>query len=209
MTKSKIIHLIKEQKVVAVIRGSSLQEGLNASVACINGSLGCIEVAYTNNSANAIIKQLSTIYKGRLDVCIGAGTILDATTAKDAIMSGAKYIVSPSFNKETAVLCNRYGILYIPGCMTITEIVTAMESGCELIKLFPGSAFGPSYISAIKSPLPQVSIMVTGGVNLNNAKEWFEAGVEVIGIGGEINKLAATGDFEKITEIAKQYMNCK
>lgn len=209
MTKSKITSLLKEQKVIAVIRGKNLQEGLNASVACINGTLGCIEVAYTNHAANAIIKQLSTIYKDHPDVCIGAGTVLDAITAKDAIMAGASYIVSPCFSKETAALCNRYGILYIPGCMTITEITTAMESGCELIKLFPGSAFGPSYISAIKSPLPQVSIMVTGGVNLSNAKEWFQAGVEAIGIGGEINKFASAGNFEKITEIAKQYMSCK
>lgn len=206
MTKSDIIHLLKECKAVAVIRGNSLQKGLDASVACIKGTLGCIEVAYTNNEASTIIKQLTTIYKDNKTVCIGAGTVLDAITAKDAITAGAKYIVAPSFSQETATLCNRYGIPYIPGCMTITEIVTAMESGCELIKLFPGSAFGPGYISAIKAPLPQVSIMVTGGVNLDNAKEWFASGVDVIGIGGEINKLAANGKFSKITAIAKQYI---
>lgn len=89
-------------------------------------------------------------------------------------MAGAKYIVSPAFNQETAIICNRYGIPYIPGCMTIKEIITAMEYGCEIIKLFPGSAFGPNYINAIKGPLPYVSLMVTGGVNLNNAAEWFK-----------------------------------
>ena len=106
-------------------------------------------------------------------------------------------------------MCNRYGIPYIPGCMTIREIVEAMESGCEIIKLFPGSTFNSSYIGAIKGPLPYVSIMVTGGVNLNNAKEWFDCGVDAIGIGGELNKLAAKGEFEKITQIANKYVNTK
>lgn len=207
MNKSKILSFIKETKVVAVIRGDNAYIGLQASIACIEGNLGTIEVAYTNKEASTIIKQLSLQYKDNASVCIGAGTVLDAITAKDAIMAGAKYIVSPAFNKETATLCNRYGIPYIPGCMTITEIVTAMESGCELIKLFPGSAFGPKYISAIKAPLPQVSLMVTGGVNLNNMQEWFTAGVDAIGIGGEFNTLANAGEFSKITEIAKQYMN--
>ena len=140
-----------------------------------------------------IIKQLSSDYQNNNTVLIGAGTVLDAPTAKNAIMAGAKYIVSPAFNQETAIICNRYGIPYIPGCMTIKEIITAMEYGCEIIKLFPGSAFGPNYINAIKGPLPYVSLMVTGGVNLNNAAEWFNAGINAIGIGGELNKLAAKG----------------
>ena len=88
-----------------------------------------------------IIKQLSSDYQNNNTVLIGAGTVLDAPTAKNAIMAGAKYIVSPAFNQETAIICNRYGIPYIPGCMTIKEIITAMEYGCEIIKLFPGSAF--------------------------------------------------------------------
>ena len=115
----------------------------------------------------------------------------------------------PSFNYETAVLCNRYAVPYIPGCMTITEIVSAMETGVEIVKLFPGSAYGPKYISAIKGPLPHVSLMVTGGVNRDNAAEWFEAGVDAIGIGGEFNKLAAKGEYNKITEIANEYTKIK
>ena len=90
--------------------------------------------------------------------------------------------------------------------MTITEIVTAMESGCEMIKLFPGSAFGTKYISAILSPLPQTSIMVTGGVSLSNAKDWLNAGCDAVGIGGEFNKLGAQGKFEEITKMAQDYI---
>jgi 2-dehydro-3-deoxyphosphogluconate aldolase/(4S)-4-hydroxy-2-oxoglutarate aldolase len=123
-----------------------------------------------------------------------------------AILAGAKYIVSPSFDKETAVLCNRYGVPYLPGCMTIKEIITAMEAGSEIVKLFPGSAFGPSYIGAVKSPLPQASMMVTGGVNLTNMDRWFKAGVDAIGVGGELNKLGAQGKWDEITAVASQYV---
>ena len=206
MKKSETIMELKKQGVVAVIRGNSLEEGIEISKACIKGGLKAIEMAYTNANASEIIKQLCEIYKDDQEVCIGAGTVLDAPTARMAILAGAKYIVSPSFDKETAILCNRYGIPYIPGCMTIKEIVTAMEVGSEIIKLFPGSAFGPGYIGAIKSPLPQVSLMVTGGVNLANVQDWFKAGVDAIGVGGELNKLGAQGKFDEITQIASQYV---
>ena len=189
MTKSDIIQALKKQGVVAVIRGDTKEEGYNISKACIEGGLTAIEVAYTNSQASVIIEDLSKAYPEAL---IGAGTVLDDVTARMAIMAGAKYIVSPSFNSKTA--------------LTIREIVEAMEAGSEMIKLFPGSAFGPSYVSAIKSPLPQTSIMVTGGVNLNNLADWVKAGVEAVGIGGELNKLGAKGQFEEITEIAQKYV---
>jgi 2-dehydro-3-deoxyphosphogluconate aldolase/(4S)-4-hydroxy-2-oxoglutarate aldolase len=206
MKKSETMMELKNQGVVAVIRGNSLEEGINISVACIQGGLKAIEMAYTNSFASEIIKQLSQMYKDDAEVCIGAGTVLDAPTARLAILAGAKYIVSPSFDQETAILCNRYGVPYIPGCMTIKEIVNAMEAGSEMIKLFPGSAFGPGYVGAIKSPLPQVSLMVTGGVKLDNLDQWFDAGVDAIGVGGELNKLGEQGQFDEITRIASEYV---
>lgn len=205
MKKSEVITELKKQGVVAVIRGNSLEEGFRISQACINGGLKAIEMAYTNANASEIIKKLNEEYKDNSEVCIGAGTVLDAPTARMAILAGAKYVVSPSFDADTAILCNRYGVPYIPGCMTIKEIVTAMESGSEIIKLFPGNVFGPSYIGAIRSPLPQVSIMVTGGVKLDNIDQWFNAGVDAIGVGGELNKLGAKGEFNEITRIASEY----
>ena len=206
MSKSNTILELKNQGIVAVIRGESLKEGIEVSKACIKGGLKAIEVAYTNSNASEIIKELTQIYSNNEDALIGAGTVLDESTARLAILSGAKYVVSPSFNKETAILCNRYSIPYIPGCMTIKEIVTALESGSEIIKLFPGSCFGKDYIGAIKAPLPQVSIMVTGGVNLDNITDWFKVDIDAVGIGGELNKLGSNGDFEKITEIASEYV---
>lgn len=206
MSKSNTILELKKQGVVAVIRGNSKEEGMQIAKACIEGDLKAIEVAYTNHHASDIIKELKAQYQEDSSVCIGAGTVLDGPTARNAIMAGAQYVVSPSYHQETAILCNRYGIPYIPGCMTIREIVEAMEMGSEIIKLFPGSAFGPKYVGAIKSPLPQASLMVTGGVKLDNVDTWIHAGVDAIGVGGEFNTLGAKGDFVSITKMAKDYV---
>ncbi|MDO4666290.1 MAG: bifunctional 2-keto-4-hydroxyglutarate aldolase/2-keto-3-deoxy-6-phosphogluconate aldolase [Streptococcus sp.] len=208
MSKSDTINSLKRQQLVVVIRGTSATEGIQASNACIKGGITAIEVAYTNPFANDIIADLVKKYKQDPNVCIGAGTVLDATTARLAIMAGAQYIVSPSFNAETAKICNLYAVPYIPGCFTITEMTLALESGCEIIKLFPGNALSPQYITTIKAPIPQITIMVTGGVNLENANQWIASGAAIIGIGGEFNKLAANGSFEQITQISKEYIAC-
>lgn len=208
MRKSEVISTLRKQRVVAVVRGNGLEEGLHISRACINGGLKAIEMTYTNASASEIIQQLSKEYENDPEVLIGAGTVLDDITARMAILAGAKYIVSPSFDQKTALLFNRYGIAYIPGCMTVTEIVTAMEAGSEMIKLFPGSAFGPKYISSLHSPLPQASIMVTGGVQLENVADWLKAGADAVGIGGEFNRLGAKGEYEEIEGLAKEYATC-
>ena len=199
MTKSDTIIELKKQKIVAVIRGNTKEEGLQASIACIKGGIKAIEIAYTNQYAGQIIKELVDLYQDDQSVCIGAGTVLDAVTARDA----------PSFHAETAKMCNLYSTPYIPGCITLTEITTALEAGSEIIKLFPGSALSPSYISAVKAPIPQVSVMVTGGVGLNNIPQWFAAGADAVGIGGELNKLASQGDFDRISEIAQQYVTLR
>lgn len=206
MKKSEVMMLLKQQGVVAVVRGDSLEEGLKICEACIAGGIKAIEMAYTNPNASKIIDILNKKYADDATVCIGAGTVLDAPTARMAIMAGAKYIVSPAFDRDTAILCNRYAVPYIPGCMTIKEIVTAMEHGSEMIKLFPGSVLKVGFVGAVKSPLPQVSMMVTGGVKLDNIHEWFNAGVDAVGIGGEFNTLGKKGEFDKITSIASQYV---
>ena len=123
-----------------------------------------------------------------------------------AIIAGAKYIVSPSFNIDTAKICNRYNIPYIPGVMTITEIVTAYESGVDVVKLFPGNSLGQGYISSVKGPLPYANIMVTGGVNLDNIDSWIKSGVDLVGIGGELNKLGEAGKFDEIELICNKYI---
>ena len=207
MFRMKVLETIEKVGIVAVVRGTTKEMGINISESCIKGNVKAIEVTYTNKFANEIIKDLTEKYEDREDVVIGAGTVLDAETARMAIIAGAKYIVSPSFSFDTARLCNRYNVPYIPGVMTINEIVTAYESGVDVVKLFPGSAFKESYVGAVKGPLPQASIMVTGGVNLNNLESWVKAGVDLIGIGGELNKLGEEGRFKEIEEVCNEYVN--
>ena len=206
MKKIKVLKALESCGVVAVVRGNTKELGVEIAKACVEGKVNAIEVTYTNKYANDIIRELSDIYENSEEVVIGAGTVLDAETARIAILAGAKYVVSPSFNSETAKLCNRYMVPYIPGVMTINEIVTAHENGVDVVKIFPGSAFGPGYIGAIKGPLPHASTMVTGGVNLENIDTWAKAGVDLVGIGGELNKLGEVGKFEEITSICKQYV---
>lgn len=209
MYASDVLHALRKQKLVAVIRGETQEMGIQVSKACIVGGLTAIEMAYTNPHASSIIQTLNEMYANRDDVLIGAGTVLDEPTARMAILAGAKYIVSPAFDARTAVLCHRYNVPYVPGCMTLKEIITAMESGCEMIKLFPGSVLGQKMISAVKGPLPQASFMVTGGVSLGNLREWFDAGADCLGIGGEFNRLGAKGDFEAITKQAQAFVKNK
>ena len=206
MIKINTLRALKECGVVAVVRGNSKEVGVEISKACVKGGVKALEVAYTNKFANDIIKELCEIYEGQDDVVIGAGTVLDAETARAAMLAGAKYIVSPAFDLETAKICNRYKVPYLPGIMTINEIITAHEAGVDFVKLFPGSAFGQGYVKAIKGSLPYANIMVTGGVNIDNIDSWIKAGVDAVGIGGELNKLGEEGKFEEITAVCEQYM---
>lgn len=205
MKRAKILKKIKDKGIIAVVRGNSKDETLNASHALIKGGIIGIEVTYTTNHASEIIKELVQEYAAKAEVLIGAGTVLDAITARLAILAGAEFIVSPSFNQETSEICNLYQIPYLPGCMTITEMQRALKSGADIVKLFPGSVYGPTVISAFKAPMPQLNIMPTGGVNLENMEDWFKAGVVAVGIGGNLLAPASTGNFEQVTEIARQY----
>ncbi|RAS77988.1 bifunctional 4-hydroxy-2-oxoglutarate aldolase/2-dehydro-3-deoxy-phosphogluconate aldolase [Priestia endophytica] len=201
-----ILSKLSDCGVVAVVRGDSTEEAIRISEACIKGGIKGIEVTFTVQDADTVIKELVSIYDNNDNVIIGAGTVLDAQTARIAILAGAEFIVSPSFDKETAKLCNLYKIPYMPGCMTITEMKTALEYGADIVKLFPGSAFGPDFVKAVKAPLPQVNIMPTGGVNLENIKDWIQNGCTAVGVGGNLIAPAKTGDFEQITLLARQYV---
>ena len=205
MKKVKILSKLKKIGVIAVVRGATAEAAIQSSEAIILGGMKGIELTFTVPNATQVIGTLVEKYRADAEVVIGAGTVLDATTARLAIMSGAEFIVSPTFDNETAEICNLYQIPYLPGCMTITEMKTALKSGVDIIKLFPGNAYGPSIISAFKAPLPQLNIMPTGGVSLDNLEAWFKAGVVAVGVGGNLLKPAETGDFAGVTAVAKQY----
>ena len=205
MEKINILNKIIESGIVAVIRADSEEIAEKIANACINGGIKAIEITFTVNKADQVIKSLSSKFKTK-DLIVGAGTVLDSETARIAILSGAKFIVSPAFNLEAAKLCNRYQIPYMPGCMTITEIIQAMEAGVDVVKIFPGNIFGPDFIKAIKGPLPQANLMPTGGVSIDNVDQWIKNGCVAVGVGSELTSSAKQGDFEEITKRAKAFI---
>lgn len=205
MKKTAILNKLENAGVIAVVRGETVEEAIKASNAIVKGGITGIELTFTVPNADHAIAELAANYKKDPTIVIGAGTVLDAVTARLAIMAGAEFIVSPCFDKESAKICNLYQIPYLPGCMTITEMKTALTYGADIVKLFPGSAFGSSIVKAFKAPLPHLNIMPTGGVSLANMQDRFAAGVVAVGVGGNLLAPAATGDFEKVTEVATQY----
>lgn len=204
MKKFEIINSLVECGVVAVIRAEDIESATKLSNAASDGGIVGLEVTFTVPGAAEVIKALSSV-KGAKYV-VGAGTVLDAATARIAILNGAKFIVSPSFDLATAKLCNLYQVPYMAGCFTITEIITAMEAGVDVCKIFPGSAASPSYFKAVKGPLPQANLMPTGGVSLDNCAEWIKAGAVAVGIGGELTAPAKTGDYAEVTRRAKEFV---
>ncbi|HOS68980.1 MAG TPA: bifunctional 4-hydroxy-2-oxoglutarate aldolase/2-dehydro-3-deoxy-phosphogluconate aldolase [Bacillota bacterium] len=205
MKRIKTILKIADEGVVAVIRAESKEEGLKIVDAVKEGGIKTLEVTMTVPGAVDIIKEISEHYKNE-DVIIGAGTVLDPETARLCILAGAKYIVSPSINPETIKLCNRYRIPVMPGVMTVKEAVEALELGADIIKVFPGSAFGPDIIKAFKGPIPQGNFMPTGGVSLSNVKDWIKAGAVAVGTGGDLTKGAKTGDYALVTRTAAAFV---
>lgn len=205
MKKFETLNGILESGVVAVIRAESKEQGRLIIEAVKKGGVKALEITMTVPGAVNIIDELTEAYKDE-DVIIGAGTVLDPETARACILAGAKYIVSPYFDENTAKLCNRYAIPYMPGVMTPAEVVKALEYGVDILKVFPGNAFGPSIIKAFKGPMPQGNYMPTGGVSLDNVHEWVEAGAVAVGTGSDLTKGAKTGDYQLVTETAAAFV---
>lgn len=205
MERIKTLMSIIDSGVVAVIRAESKEQGKLVIEAVKKGGIKALEITMTVPGAINIIDELTTLYKDE-DVIIGAGTVLDTETARACILAGARYIVSPYFDEATAKLCNRYRIPYMPGVMTPSEVVKALEFGVEILKVFPGNAFGPSIISAFKGPIPQGNYMPTGGVDLDNIGEWVKAGAIAVGAGSVLTKGAKTGDYELVTKTAEAFI---
>jgi 2-dehydro-3-deoxyphosphogluconate aldolase/(4S)-4-hydroxy-2-oxoglutarate aldolase len=203
--KLQVLQKIIDCGLVAVVRAENSEQAIKIADACIKGGVAGIEITFTVPGAVEVIKDLVKAYPSG-EIIIGAGTVLDPETARAAILAGAQYIVSPSFNLETVKLCNRYQIPVMPGVMTIKEVVEAMEAGADIIKVFPGEAFGSSFIKAIKGPIPQAPLMPTGGVSLENVGDWIKAGCVAVGAGGNLTGGAKKGDYESITTIAKEFI---
>ena len=205
MKRIEVIRKIVSNGIVAVIRAESKEQGIRIIEAVKQGGIKALEITMTVPGAVGIIKDISDTYAND-DLIIGAGTVLDPETARACILAGARYIVSPGLNIDTIKLCNRYRVPVMPGVMTITEALTALEYGVEIIKVFPGNVSGPSIIKTYKGPVPQGNFMPTGGVNLNNISEWVSAGAVAVGVGSDLTKGANSGNYDLITATANKYI---
>jgi 2-dehydro-3-deoxyphosphogluconate aldolase/(4S)-4-hydroxy-2-oxoglutarate aldolase len=203
--KLKVLSRVMESGLVAVVRADSSEQASRIAEACAAGGVAAVEITFTVPGTANVISDLAKQYQ-KDEILIGAGTVLDPETARIAILSGAQFVVSPALNPESARLCNRYQIPYMPGAATPREVIEAMECGADIVKVFPGDTLGPSFVKAIRGPLPQVSLMPTGGVDIGNVADWIKAGCVAVGVGGNLTAGAKTGDFKAITTLAKQFI---
>ncbi|MEH7403856.1 bifunctional 4-hydroxy-2-oxoglutarate aldolase/2-dehydro-3-deoxy-phosphogluconate aldolase [Gottfriedia acidiceleris] len=198
---------IKKRAVVAVVRGATLETIIPMAEALKKGGVTTLEITMETPKALAIIEKLSSVFGD--DILVGAGTVLDAETARAAIMAGSKFIFSPTLNKDTIQMTKRYGVISVPGAFTPTEILTAYEHGADVIKVFPAGSVGPDYFKNIAGPLPYVPLIPTGGINLQNAKDYIRAGAVAVGVGSSLvdPKRQLTDQYLlKVTQNAKGLM---
>ena len=208
MRKEQVLTRMKEDCLVAVVRAKNKEQGEKVIDAIIAGGINFIEITMTMDEGNPVefIQFMADKYRNNDKVVIGAGTVLDPETARAVILAGANYVVSPGLNVETIKLCNRYRVPMLPGVMSPTEAITALEAGCDIIKVFPGNVVGPGAISSFKGPLPQGDFMPSGGVDVDNIDKWIKAGACAVGTGSSLTKGAKTGDFAAVTAKAREFV---
>lgn len=187
MKKMNITNKMYNSGALAIVRTETIERACEIAKGCIQGGVPVMEMSYTLNNAGEIIKGLNKRYGNSL--CVGAGTVLDPETARHAILQGAQFIIAPNYNEEVAKICNRYQIAYAPGCTSITECVDALSYGAAFVKAFPISDFyGPKLAKVFKTPIPDMPILASGGITLDNLSTWLENGVDVCGFGGLLTK---------------------
>ena len=200
-----VIEEIKSNGVVAVIRGATVENINKIGSALLAGGLKVIEVTAETPNIVAILEKVSKEYGDKM--LIGAGTVLDPETARMMLLAGARFIVSPTLNIETIKMTKRYGAISIPGALTPTEILTAYENGADVVKVFPGNAFGPNYIKNIHGPLPHIPLMITGGIDATNMADYFLNGAVAVGIGSNLVNPKKLKTSEDYTELVKETQN--
>jgi 2-dehydro-3-deoxyphosphogluconate aldolase/(4S)-4-hydroxy-2-oxoglutarate aldolase len=204
MDKETNLKRVLDGGVIAIVRLDSAGQLGQVARAIKAGGADIIEFTMTTPGALDIIAASTQEFGDQ--VLLGAGTVLDAETARAAILAGARFIVSPTLNPATVELCHRYSVIAVPGTFTPTEILTAWEWGADLVKVFPASMGGPDYIKAVLAPLPQVRLVPTGGVDRQNAADYIRAGAAAVAVGGSLvnKKLVAAGDFNTLTDTARE-----
>ena len=206
MHRDEQVRLIEESGIIAIVRFDRSEQLIQVAKAIKAGGVGIIEFTMTTPNALGIIQESAREFGG--EVLLGAGTVLDAETARAAILAGAEFVVAPTLNSKVIEVCRRYSKVVIPGAFTPTEILTAWQWGADFVKVFPASFGGPSYLKAIREPLPQVKLIPVGGVSLENTADFIKAGAVAVAVGGNLvkKKAIAEGNFAELTETARQFV---
>ena len=204
--KAEVLRHVQQTGLVPVLRAESADQGFALAEAILEGGVDVLEVTMTVPGAVALITRL---VKEKPDILVGAGTVLDAESARACIGEGAQFIVSPAFDEETVAYCRKEEIAVLPGALTPTEVIRAWRAGADVIKVFPASAMGgASYLRSLRAPLPEIKVIPTGGVSLTTARDFLDAGAMALGIGADLVNTTAIkeGKPEVVTEQARKYM---
>ena len=206
MSKETHLQWVLDAGIVAVVRAPDSQQLVEVARALADGGVNVIEITMSVPNALDVLRQVRQALGER--ILLGAGTVLDAETARAVLLAGAEYIVTPTLNLEVIRLCQRYDKLVLPGAFTPTEILTAWEAGADIVKVFPADVVGPAFFKAIGGPLPHIRLMPTGGVDLNTAADFLKAGACCLGIGSQLvePKAVAERNFDRIRDLARQYV---
>jgi len=208
MERIKVIQLMEEQGLVPLFYNKDLELCKKVIKACYDGGARLLEFTNRGVFAHEVFTELSKYVKSELPkMALGVGSVPDAATAALFIQCGADFVVTPSLREDVAVVCNRRKVLWAPGCASLTEIGKAEELGCEIVKLFPGSVYGPKFIQSVRAPQPWTKIMPTGGVSMEkeNLMSWFNAGATCVGMGSKLitKEIIANQNYSAITENVK------
>jgi 2-dehydro-3-deoxyphosphogluconate aldolase / (4S)-4-hydroxy-2-oxoglutarate aldolase len=207
MTAREAFQTVVEVGIVPVVRAASAEAAIDAVEACLNGGVRVAEITMTVPGAIPALEKLAARFSGKM--LLGAGTVLDAETARTAILAGAEFLVTPNLRLATIEMAKRYSKAIFPGALTPTEVLTAWEAGADGVKIFPcGNVGGAKYIRSLKGPFPQIEMVPTGGVSLETVGDFFNAGCCAVGIGGELcdATLMKEKRFNEIEERARQFL---
>jgi 2-dehydro-3-deoxyphosphogluconate aldolase/(4S)-4-hydroxy-2-oxoglutarate aldolase len=207
MKHQEVIRRITATGIVPVVRAPSSDDALKVVDAVRAGGIDVVEITMTVPGAVELVHELTR--RCGEEVVVGAGTVLDAETARACILAGAAFVVSPILDEATITCCRRYGVPVMPGALTPTEVVRAWQAGADIVKVFPcGAMGGASYVKSLKAPLPQIELVPTGGVSLGTVADFIRAGACAVGAGADLVDVAAVrqGKAERVTESARQYL---
>jgi 2-dehydro-3-deoxyphosphogluconate aldolase / (4S)-4-hydroxy-2-oxoglutarate aldolase len=202
--RAETTRLLQQLGVVAVIRMKDADKLRGVIDAIAEGGVRAIEVTMTVPGAVGLIEKLAATLPS--DIVLGAGTVTDAGTARAVIDAGARFVVGPVYRPEVMTACHERDVAVCPGCFTPTEILDAHERGADIVKVFPATALGPQFIKDVRAPLPQVRLMPTGGVSLDNAGDWIRAGAVAVGVGSALvdAKAVDEGRLDVLTSNARR-----